>query len=154
MVKVFFADGGTLEQLRTTLTAIAETADARLTELEAKVDRERRGDVPFPERLPLNTIGLRFHARSRAGDRRLGAVGARPDRRVELRHRPGSVGLPNRVRHLTIVQSSTPRHGRHAPPIRVNGPTSTISGASVGVRIVSPQRSHFRSSGVPLIPAW
>jgi hypothetical protein len=60
MVKVFFADGGTLEQLRATLTSIAETADARLEELEAKIEENASGEVPFPERLPLNTIGLRF----------------------------------------------------------------------------------------------
>jgi len=61
MVKVFFADGGTLEQLRTTLTAIAQTAEGRLSELESKVVENASGDVPFPERLPLNTIGLRFY---------------------------------------------------------------------------------------------
>jgi hypothetical protein len=60
MVKVFFADGGTLEQLRATLTSIAETADARLADLETKVDEHAREDVPFPERLHLNTLGLRF----------------------------------------------------------------------------------------------
>ncbi len=67
MIKVFFADGGTLEQLRATLTSIAETADARLAELEAKVDELERDDVPFPERLHLNALGLRFildHERS------------------------------------------------------------------------------------------
>jgi DNA-binding PadR family transcriptional regulator len=61
MVKVFFADGGTLEQLRATLTTIAETAEGRLTDLESKVVENASGDVPFPQRLPLNTIGLRFH---------------------------------------------------------------------------------------------
>jgi PadR family transcriptional regulator, regulatory protein AphA len=61
MVKVFFADGGTLDQLRATLTAIAETADARVVELEGKVDENAAGDVPFPARLPLNTLALRFH---------------------------------------------------------------------------------------------
>jgi hypothetical protein len=61
MVKVFFADSGTLEQLRTTLTLIAETSDARLVELQEKVDQNRSGDVPFPERLPINSLGLRFH---------------------------------------------------------------------------------------------
>jgi PadR family transcriptional regulator, regulatory protein AphA len=61
MVKVFFADAGTLEQLRSTLTSIADTADVRVAELEAKVRENNAGDVPFPERLPLNTIGLRFH---------------------------------------------------------------------------------------------
>src|SRR3954466_7682741 len=60
MVKVFFADGGTLEQLRRTLTAIAETADERVVELEDKVAQHTRGDVPFPERLHINSLGLRF----------------------------------------------------------------------------------------------
>jgi PadR family transcriptional regulator, regulatory protein AphA len=67
MIKVFFADGGSLEQLRATLTSIAETADSRLAELHAKVDENARGDVPFPERLHLNALGLRFvldHERS------------------------------------------------------------------------------------------
>ena len=61
MVKVFFADGGTLEQLRATLTAIAAEADTRLTELDAKAIENARGDVPFPDRLHLNNLGLRFH---------------------------------------------------------------------------------------------
>lgn len=60
MVKVFFADGGTLAQLRSTLRSIADTADGRVAELEAKVDEIERGEAPFPERLPLNTIALRF----------------------------------------------------------------------------------------------
>jgi DNA-binding PadR family transcriptional regulator len=60
LVKVFFADSGTLEQLRSTLTSIAETADARVVELEGKVEEHAVGDVPFPDRLPLNTLGLRF----------------------------------------------------------------------------------------------
>lgn len=67
LVKVFFADSGTLEQLRATLTRIAETSDGRVIELEDKVDQHRRGDVPFPARLPVNSIALRFqldHERS------------------------------------------------------------------------------------------
>ncbi len=67
MVKVFFADGGTLEQLRSTLAAIAEAADARLAELEGKVEELTADDVPFAERLHLNALGLRFvldHERS------------------------------------------------------------------------------------------
>jgi hypothetical protein len=67
MVKVFFSDSGSLAQLRTTLTSIADAADARIAELEAKVDENVVGDVPFPERLPINTIGLRLmldHERS------------------------------------------------------------------------------------------
>jgi hypothetical protein len=49
-----------LEQLRATLTAIAETADARMAELEEKAAQNLSGDVPFPERLHLNSLGLRF----------------------------------------------------------------------------------------------
>jgi DNA-binding PadR family transcriptional regulator len=60
LVKVFFADGGTLEQLRSTLTAIADASDALLAELEAKVEQHATGDVPFPERLPINSVALRF----------------------------------------------------------------------------------------------
>ena len=60
MVKVFFADGGTLEQLKATLTSIADTSDARLAELEPKIEENATSTAPFPERLPLNTLGLRF----------------------------------------------------------------------------------------------
>jgi DNA-binding PadR family transcriptional regulator len=60
MVKVFFADGGTLEQLRATLQAIADDADSRLVELDAKAVENARGDVAFPGRLHLNNLGLRF----------------------------------------------------------------------------------------------
>lgn len=60
MIKVFFADGGSLEQLRATLTAIAETADARLIELDGKIAEFERDDLPFPERVHLNKLGLRF----------------------------------------------------------------------------------------------
>ncbi|HEY3485281.1 MAG TPA: PadR family transcriptional regulator [Ilumatobacteraceae bacterium] len=61
MVKLFFADSGTLEQLRTNLERIADTADARLVELQEKIDEHTAGESPFPERRPLNNIGLRFH---------------------------------------------------------------------------------------------
>jgi PadR family transcriptional regulator AphA len=60
LVKVFFADGGTLEQLRTTLTRIAETADARVEELDEKFAEHAAGSVPFPDRLSINTVALRF----------------------------------------------------------------------------------------------
>jgi DNA-binding PadR family transcriptional regulator len=60
MVKVFFADGGTLPQLRATLRSIAETAERGVAELQAKVVENASGNVAFPDRLPINTIGLRF----------------------------------------------------------------------------------------------
>lgn len=60
MVKVFFADGGSLDQLRATLLSIAATADARLADLNEKVDELRRPDAAFSERVHLNALGLRF----------------------------------------------------------------------------------------------
>jgi PadR family transcriptional regulator, regulatory protein AphA len=59
LVKVFFADAGTLEQLRATLTRIAETSDARVAELDAKFAEHAAGTAPFPERRALNTVALR-----------------------------------------------------------------------------------------------
>lgn len=61
MLKIFFADGGSIEQLHATLTSIAETAEDRLAELEGKVIEFGSADAQFPERLHLNAIGLRFH---------------------------------------------------------------------------------------------
>jgi PadR family transcriptional regulator, regulatory protein AphA len=60
MVKVFFADAGDLAQLANTLRSIADAANARVVELEAKVVENASGNVAFPERLPINTIALRF----------------------------------------------------------------------------------------------
>jgi hypothetical protein len=60
MIKVFFADGGSLEQLRGTLRSIAETADERLAEIEEKVAETTGDDPPFAERTHLNVLGLRF----------------------------------------------------------------------------------------------
>jgi DNA-binding PadR family transcriptional regulator len=60
LVKVFFADGGTLEQLRATLTRIAEMADARVAELDEKFAEHASGDIQFPDRLAINTVALRF----------------------------------------------------------------------------------------------
>lgn len=48
MVNVFFADGGSLEQLRANLTSIAETSEGRVAELEAKVGELDRSDVASP----------------------------------------------------------------------------------------------------------
>jgi DNA-binding PadR family transcriptional regulator len=58
MVKVFFADAGTLDQLRATLSQIeVETADrlARLAEMAA-------GPATFPQRAHLSAIGLQLQS--------------------------------------------------------------------------------------------
>jgi DNA-binding PadR family transcriptional regulator len=61
MVKVFFADGGTLKQLRATLDDIEAEAQGRLTALEAMIAAGKEGEADFPDRLALNAIALRFH---------------------------------------------------------------------------------------------
>src|SRR3954468_7770174 len=60
LVKVFFADGGSLDQLQATLRSIATTSDARLAELEDKVQQNAQPEVPFPERRALNQVALHF----------------------------------------------------------------------------------------------
>jgi PadR family transcriptional regulator, regulatory protein AphA len=61
MVKVFFADGGTIDQLRQTLDQVRETAEARLAELERMIDEDEQPGYEFAGRLPINALGLRFH---------------------------------------------------------------------------------------------
>ncbi len=60
LVKVFFADGGSLEQLQATLRDIAATSDARLADLEDKVLQNAQPEVPFPARRAINQVALRF----------------------------------------------------------------------------------------------
>ena len=60
MVKVFFADGGTLEQLRATLEEVERTATERIGELRSMIDGSMRGPYEFESRLPVNALALRF----------------------------------------------------------------------------------------------
>src|SRR3954468_19137122 len=60
LVKVFFADGGTLEQLRATLRASPDTSDVRRADLEARVEQNALPDIPFPDRRAINQVALRF----------------------------------------------------------------------------------------------
>jgi len=60
MVKVFFADGGTLEQLRGTLAEVESTAVQRRDELRAMIDASREGPYEFASRRAVNALALRF----------------------------------------------------------------------------------------------
>jgi len=60
MIKVFFADSGTLAQLRTTLDAIESQAADRGVVLRSMIDASREGPYEFAKRLPINALALRF----------------------------------------------------------------------------------------------
>ena len=60
MVKVFFADAGSVEQLRSTLDVVEAGAEDRLRRLREMIDASREGSSEFADRLPINALGLRF----------------------------------------------------------------------------------------------
>jgi PadR family transcriptional regulator, regulatory protein AphA len=60
MVRVFFADGGSLEQLRATLEHVEATAEARLVVLRSMIEASVEGPYEFARRLPINALALRF----------------------------------------------------------------------------------------------
>jgi DNA-binding PadR family transcriptional regulator len=60
MVKVFFADAGTLSQLRATLASIEAGAQQRRVELRSMIDASTAGPYEFARRWPVNALALRF----------------------------------------------------------------------------------------------
>jgi PadR family transcriptional regulator, regulatory protein AphA len=60
MVKVFFADAGSLDQLHRTLEHVEAQASERLDELSAMVEAGQAGPYEFAHRRHVNAIGLRF----------------------------------------------------------------------------------------------
>jgi len=61
MVKVFFADSGTIDQLRQNLDRVRAAAEARLAQLERMIEDDEQPEYEFAGRLPINALGLRFH---------------------------------------------------------------------------------------------
>jgi len=60
MVKVFFADAGTLAQLRQTLDAVEQGATERHAQLRDWIDAASAGPYEFERRAALNALALRF----------------------------------------------------------------------------------------------
>lgn len=60
MIKVFFADGGTIEQLRDTIDGVEATATQRMAELRTMIRAANDGPYEFAKRLPINALALRF----------------------------------------------------------------------------------------------
>ena len=62
MVKVFFADGGTLAQLETTIDRIERDGDAVAATCLRGMIAERSNEVAyeFAERWPINALAMRF----------------------------------------------------------------------------------------------
>ena len=67
MLKVFFADAGSLDQLGTTLAAIEDEAADRLAEIAAMARQSLAGTTGFPQRLHLSAIGLRMQLEQETG---------------------------------------------------------------------------------------
>jgi DNA-binding PadR family transcriptional regulator len=61
MLKLFFADAGSLDQLTATLTAIERDAADRLAELAEVNKQNLAGTNKFPQRLHLSVLALRLH---------------------------------------------------------------------------------------------
>jgi DNA-binding PadR family transcriptional regulator len=60
MVKVFFADGGTLEQLDETLAVMEASAHDRIADLRSMIEGSEEPSYEFAHRMPINALGLRF----------------------------------------------------------------------------------------------
>ncbi len=60
LVRVFFADAGTLNQLRTTIDELGANSRANLDELQALIAAADDAKYPFAERRHINAIAIRF----------------------------------------------------------------------------------------------
>lgn len=60
MVKVFFADAGSLDELQRTLSEVEAQAVERLDELLGMIEASQAGPYEFSQRLHVNALALRF----------------------------------------------------------------------------------------------
>ena len=96
MVKVFFADAGSLDQLHGTLESVARDARSQRLELMAMIEATDDATAEFARRLHINALALRFHLDYQdllAGLGRLGPVGVGV---VAVDRRPRSMALAGR----------------------------------------------------------
>jgi DNA-binding PadR family transcriptional regulator len=61
LLKVAFSDFGDLDGLRSNLAAIRDYAEAEHARISARVDEYETTGGPFPERLPIIALIVRFH---------------------------------------------------------------------------------------------
>lgn len=66
MAKVFFADAGTIDQLRAVIDSIAAGAADRIRWLAAETERTNAGDTRFPSRRHVNSLAVRLHLEQEA----------------------------------------------------------------------------------------
>jgi DNA-binding PadR family transcriptional regulator len=60
MLKVFFADAGSLDQLDATLASVEATSADRLRELAGMAEQALAGDTAYPERRHISAVTIRF----------------------------------------------------------------------------------------------
>src|SRR5918911_384199 len=66
MLKVFFADAGSLEQLDDTLALVEATSADRLRELRGMAEQALAGDTAYPQRRHLTAVALQFQVEQEA----------------------------------------------------------------------------------------
>ena len=96
MVKVFFADAGSLDQLHGTLESVAREARSQRLDLMAMIEATDAASAEFARRLHINALALRFHLDYQDLLAELGRVGAVGVGLVVVDRRPRRMALARR----------------------------------------------------------
>jgi PadR family transcriptional regulator, regulatory protein AphA len=110
MVKVFFADAGSKDQLLVTLDRIADEARERLATLAGMA----ASDMPFPHRLHLRALGLALQSEQARAVHRWARWAAEQVHQWDAADDPGAWDPAAVLDRLTTVDPS-------APPLLGNG---------------------------------